>query len=184
MQEFPIEKAFSLIEPGPVVLVSTAHREKINVMTMSWHMVVDFTPRFACILGPWDYSFTALDETGECVIAIPTVDLATMVVDIGNCSGQEVDKFERFGLTPLPAKSVKAPLIAECLANIECRVDSRRMVKKHGFFILQGVAAWIDPDRKERRTFHAVGDGTFVVDGKKLDLRKRMTAVMPEVFRE
>jgi len=174
MKEFPLSKAFQLIEPGPVVLVTTAYQGKANVMTMSWHMVMDFTPQFGCIVSPLDYSFSALRATGECVIAIPTVDIIGNVVDIGNCSGQDVDKFTVFGLTPLPAENVKAPLIAECLANIECRVVDDSLVDKYELFILDGVKAWIDPDRKERRTFHAIGDGTFVVDGETLNLREKM----------
>jgi len=174
MRTLALAKAFQLIEPGPVVLVTTAHKGKANIMTMSWHMVVDFSPQFACILGPWDHSFTALRATKECVIAIPTVDLACKVVEIGNCSGREVDKFKFFGLTPMPAKMVKAPLVAECLANLECRVVDTRLVNKYGLFFLEAVKAWIDPKRKERRTFHANGDGTFVVDGRVLDLKKLM----------
>ena len=171
---FPLAKAFQFMEPGPVVLVSTAHKGKANVMTMSWHMVVDFTPQFACIIGPWDYSYKALRATGECVIAIPTVDLIAKVVDIGNCTGKEVDKFEKFGLHRFPAGIVQAPLIAECLANIECRVSDTSLENKHGLLLLDGIQAWINPSKKERRTFHANGDGTFVVDGKKLDYRKKM----------
>lgn len=174
IQELPLAKAFRLIEPGPVVLVTTGRAGRANVMTMSWHMVVEFTPQFACIIGPWDYSFFALRATRECVIAIPTVDLAGKVVDIGNCSGRKVDKFKKFGLTRLPAGKVKAPLIAECLANIECRVIDTSLVKKFGLFVLEGVKAWIDPERTERRTLHANGDGTFIVDGKTINLKRRM----------
>ncbi|HPT64986.1 MAG: flavin reductase family protein [Acetomicrobium sp.] len=174
MIEFPISKAFQFIEPGPVVLVSTAHKGKANVMTLSWHMVVDFTPLIGCIIGPWDWSYNALMATKECVIAVPTVDLLKKVVDIGNCSGRDIDKFARFDLTPLPAKDVQAPLVAECLANIECRVVDTTLTDKYGLSILEGVRAWIDPDRKERRTCHANGDGTFVVDGETIDLKERM----------
>ena len=66
------------------------------------------------------------------------------------------------------------PLIAECLANIECRVTDVSLVRKYNLFILKPVKAWIDPERKERRTIHHNGDGTFVVDGRVLDLRKKM----------
>jgi flavin reductase (DIM6/NTAB) family NADH-FMN oxidoreductase RutF len=97
------------------------------------------------------------------------------VVDIGNCSGEDIDKFKAFNLTPRPAQKVKAPLIAECLANIECRVVNDSLVDKYSLFILEGVKAWVDYDRKERRTLHANGDGTFVVDGRTLNLRKKMT---------
>lgn len=175
MREYPLSKVYRFIEPGPVVLVSTADKGRANLMTMSWHMAVEFEPPLIdCIVVPGDYSFTALRKTKECVIAIPPIDLARKVVDIGNCSGQDVDKFAAFKLTPKPGKLVAAPLVAECLANIECRVKDTSLVNKYGLFILEGVQAWIDPERKERRTFHANGDGTFVVDGRTLDLKKRM----------
>jgi flavin reductase (DIM6/NTAB) family NADH-FMN oxidoreductase RutF len=174
MDEFPISKAFQFLEPGPVVLLTTAAKGKFNVMTMSWHLVMDFTPLIGCIVGPWDYSFTALKETKECVISIPTIDLASKVVDIGNCSGKDLDKFKVFNLTPLPAKTVGAPLIAECLANIECKVIDTVIVDKYDFFILRGFQAWFDSTRSERQTFHAKGDGTFVIDGTILDLKEKM----------
>jgi flavin reductase (DIM6/NTAB) family NADH-FMN oxidoreductase RutF len=175
MKDFPLAKVFHLLEPGPVVLLTTAHKGRANVMTMSWHMMMEFEPPLiGCLVSGANYSFTALYKTRECVIAIPTVDLISKVVDIGNCSGENVDKFEKFGLTPVAAKQVKAPLIAECLFNIECKVADARLVNKYNMFILKGVKAWSDRKRKERRTCHANGDGTFVVDGRTIDLKKKM----------
>jgi flavin reductase (DIM6/NTAB) family NADH-FMN oxidoreductase RutF len=177
MRPLRLSKAFTLIEPGPVVLVTTHDGKKNNVMTISWTMVVDFTPVFAITTGEWNHSFTALRKHRECVIAIPTVDMLDQVVGIGTCSGADTDKFVRFGLTPVQGRIVKAPLIRECLANIECRVID--MVRKHGIVVLQGVAAYADTARKERRMVHAVGDGTFVVDGRKLDRRAMMASKLP-----
>ncbi|MEK1892553.1 MAG: flavin reductase family protein, partial [Rhizobium sp.] len=127
-----------------------------------------------CVIGPWDYSYQALKKTGECVIAIPTVDLAETVVDIGNCSGVTVDKFERFGLRTCPAKDIAAPLLVDCLANIECRVADPSLVDRYNLFVFEAKRIWIDETRKERRTLHHRGDGTFTVDGGTLDLRERM----------
>ncbi|HEY0294397.1 MAG TPA: flavin reductase family protein [Bordetella sp.] len=174
LQAMPQPNAYRLLEAGPVVLVSTAHRGRANIMTMGFHMMVQHPSLIAAVIGPWDHSYQALKKTGECVIAIPTVDLAKKVVDIGNCSGSEVDKFERFGLTPVAAQSVRAPLIAECVANIECRVADTSLVDRYNLFLLDAVRVWTDPDRKERRTLHHRGDGTFAVDGRILDLRERM----------
>lgn len=173
--EFPLSKAFQLLETGPAVLVTTELEGHRNVMTMSWHMLLEFTPLIGVCIGPWDHSYHALKETGECVIAVPTVDLATKVVEIGNSSGRDIDKFKEFGLTPVPAEKVSPPLIAECLAHIECRVEDATLVDKYGMWVLEGVKAWIDRDRKERRTIHHVGDGTFVVDGRTIDLKDKMT---------
>ena len=178
MKEMPLSKAFTLIEPGPVVLVTTNDGKKRNVMTISWTMVMDFTPIFAITTGPWNFSYAALKETGECVIAVPTVEMIDTVVGVGTCSGSDTEKFEKFALTPLQGKYVKAPLIQECLANIECRVVD--IVEKHNIVVLEGVAAYFDPSRKEKRTLHAVGDGTFVTDGEKLERREMMRSKLPE----
>ena len=177
MKKLQLSKAFTLLEPGPVVLVTTHDGKKNNIMTISWTMVVDFTPVFAITTGPWNHSFAALRKTKQCVIAIPTVDLLDKVVGIGTCSGTDTDKFEKFALTPVQSKHVKAPLIKECLANIECKViDFNR---KHSIVILEGVAAYLDTARKEKRMLHAVGDGTFIADGRKLDRRKMMRSKLP-----
>lgn len=177
MKKLPLSKAFTLLEPGPVVLVTTHDGKQNNIMTISWTMVMDFTPQFAITTGPWNFSFAALRKTRECVIAIPTVDLLDKVVGVGTCSGAETDKFDRFRLTPVKGRHVKAPLIKECWANIECRVVD--IVRKHNIVVLEGLAACVDTTRKETRTVHAVGDGTFVVDGRKLNRRKMMGAKIP-----
>ena len=177
MRKMQISKAFTLMEPGPVVFITTNDGVKNNIMTISWTMVMDFSPIFAITTGPWNYSYTALRESRECVIAIPTVDLINQVVGVGTCSGADTDKFEKFGLTPIKGKHVMPPLIKECLANIECKVID--IVKKHNIVILEGIAAYYDSSRKEKRTIHAVGDGTFVVDGRKLDRRKMMQSKLP-----
>ena len=175
MKELRLSRVYRLIEPGPVVLLTTAYEGRANIMTMTYHMMLSHQPpMLAGNIGPWDYSYKALRATKQCVIAIPTVDLASKTVEIGNCSGEDIDKFETFGLTPVPAKKVAPPLLAECLANIECRVVDASLVRKYNLFILEPVKAWIDPDRKERRTIHHNGDGTFVVDGRVLDLKKKM----------
>lgn len=178
MKKMQLSKAFTLIEPGPVVLITTNDGESNNIMTISWTMVVDFTPIFALTTGPWNYSYTALRKSKQCVIAIPTADMIDQVVGVGTCSGADTDKFEKFGLTPVKGKHVRPPLIKECLANIECRVID--IVKKHNIIVLEGVAAYFDSSRKEQRTLHAVGDGTFVVDGRRLSRRKMMQSKLPE----
>ena len=172
-----LSSVFTLMESGPVVLVTTHDGKRSNVMTISWTMVVDFTPRFAITTGAWNYSYKALRKTRECVIAIPTVDMLDTVVGVGTCSGADTDKFAKFKLTAVPAKRVKAPLIKECVANIECRVVE--IIHRHSILVLEGIAAHQANTRKERRTLHAVGDGTFIVDGRKLGLRRQMAAKIP-----
>jgi flavin reductase (DIM6/NTAB) family NADH-FMN oxidoreductase RutF len=178
MKKMQIAKAFTLMEAGPVVFITTSDGEKNNIMTISWTMVMDFTPIFAITTGPWNYSYAALQKTGECVIAIPTVDMIDQVVGVGTCSGADTEKFEKFGLTPVKAEQVGAPLIRECLANIECKVVD--IIEKHNIIVLEGIAAYFDSSREEKRTLHAVGDGTFIVDGEKLDRKEMMRSKLPD----
>ena len=175
MEDLPLSRVYQLLEPGPVVLLTTAHKGRANVMTMSWHMMVDFDPPLiACVVSNRDHSFAALRATKECVIALPSAELAEKVVAIGNCSGRDTDKFEAFHLTLGAANRVGAPLVAECFANIECKVVNTSLVSKYGLFVLEGVKAWVDPKQKEPRTLHHKGFGKFIVDGETIELKSRM----------
>jgi len=175
MQELPLSKAYRLLEPGPVVLLTTAQQGRANVMTLSWHMMVDFEPPLvACVVSSANHSFAALQATKECVIAVPAVELAPKVVEVGNCSGRDRNKFTTFGLTPLPAELVAPPLVAECFANLECKVVDTTLVNQFNLFVLEVLKAWTDPAQKHPRTIHHHGYGTFVVDGETIKLKSRM----------
>jgi flavin reductase (DIM6/NTAB) family NADH-FMN oxidoreductase RutF len=172
MKDLPLSKVYQLLEPGPVVLVTTAHKGRANIMAMSWHMMVEFEPPLiACIVSNANYSHAALRATKECVIALPAVALARKVVGIGNCSGQDVDKFKKFSLTSMPAARVAPPLVAECFANLECRVVDTHLVNKFNLFVLEVLKAWYDPAQKNPKTLHHHGYGKFVVDGEVLKLK-------------
>ncbi len=175
MKALPLGKVYQLLEPGPVVLLTTARNGRANVMTMSWHMMIEFEPpQVACVVSNANYSFAALRQTGECVIAIPARKLATKVVKVGNSSGRNIDKFRAFGLTKMPAAHVAPPLLANCFANLECKVIDRSLVTKYNLFILEVLKAWIDPAQKKPKTIHHQGYGKFVVDGATMTLKSRM----------
>ncbi|MBL8706866.1 MAG: flavin reductase family protein [Rhodospirillales bacterium] len=175
VRALPLPKVYQLIEPGPVVLLTTVRKGRANVMTMSWHMMVEFEPPLiACVVSGANYSFDALCRTKECVVAIPAASLAAKVVKVGNSSGRDGDKFKACGLTPVPAERVAAPLIKECFANLECRVADARMVRRYNLFILEVLKAWVDPAKKHPKTIHHHGYGRFVLDGRTVTLRSRM----------
>ena len=174
-RSFPLSKVYGLLEPGPVVLLTTARKGRANIMTQSWHTMIDFEPPLiACVVSNRNFTFNTLKATNECVINIPTLELASKVVGCGNSSGRNVDKFNTFQLTPAAASQVRAPLIDECYANLECKVIDTRMAAKYNLFILQVLKAWIDPSRKHPRTLHHMGNGVFMVAGETVKLPSKM----------
>jgi len=174
-RSLPLSQVYRLLEPGPVVMVTSARAGRANVMTLSWHTMMEFEPPLVgCVMSDRNFSFAALKATKECVINIPTAELAKKVVACGNVSGRRVDKFKAFRLTAAPAARVAAPLIAECYANLECEVVDARMAAKYNFFVLEVVKAWIDPEKKNPRTIHHRGRGVFAVDGRTIKLPSRV----------
>jgi flavin reductase (DIM6/NTAB) family NADH-FMN oxidoreductase RutF len=174
-KSYPLSRVYGLLEPGPVVLITTANKKERDVMTLSWQTMMDFEPPIVgFVLSNRNHSFNILKKTKECVINIPTVNMAQQVVACGNTSGRKIDKFAAFDLTPIPASQVQAPLIEECYANLECRVVDTKLVNKYNFFILEVVKAWINPATKNPKTIHHLGKGIFTFDGKIIKLPSKM----------
>ena len=171
----PLPEVYALLEPGPVLLLSTAHRGQRNVMTMSWHSMLEFEqPLVGCVVSDRSLSHRLLRASGEGVLNIPTEKIADKVVGCGNTHGTELDKFSRFALATRPAQQVAAPLLDACFASLECKVVDTGMVRKYAFFVLEVVAAWADPKVKNPRTLHHRGFGNFMVAGKTIRLPSEM----------
>ena len=165
-KDFPVSDIRRFLEPGPIVLVSSAWKGETNIMTMGWHMVMEFSPSLVgCYIWSENHSRDMVRRSRECVINIPTADLAPKVVGIGNTSGRDIDKFARFGLTAAPAAKVGAPLIAECYANFECRLVDASLVARYSLFVLEVVKAHVATTPKYPRTIHYRGDGVFMLSG-------------------
>jgi flavin reductase (DIM6/NTAB) family NADH-FMN oxidoreductase RutF len=165
-KDFPTENIRRFLEPGPIVLVSSAHKNESNIMTMGWHMVMEFQPSLVgCIISSANHSFEMIRNSRQCVINLPTEDIAATVVKIGNSSGRDIDKFSEFGLTPKPGTHVRAPLIEQCYANFECRLVDAALVKKYNMFIFEVVKAHVATAPKVPKTIHYRGDGEFMISG-------------------
>lgn len=174
-KDFPVSNIRRFLEPGPVVLVSSAWNGKNNIMTMGWHTVMEFSPSLiGCIISSANHSFEMIRKSKECVINIPTQDMAKKVVGIGNCSGSEIDKFKKFKLTASPASEVQAPLIRECFANFECKLFDAELVDRYNFFIFEVVKAHVAISPKYPKTIHYRGDGIFMLSGRSIKLPSRV----------
>jgi flavin reductase (DIM6/NTAB) family NADH-FMN oxidoreductase RutF len=172
----PLSKVYQVIEPGPVVLLTTADAKgRPNVMTLAWHTMLDFTPPLiGCVVSEQNYSFQALLKTKNCALNIPTRREGKLVASCGNCSGRTTDKFAAFKIASHPGKLAPVPLLDACFANLECRVVDTRMAKRYNFFVLEVVKAWIDPDVKNPKTLHHRGYADFMVAGPTLRLPSKM----------
>ena len=176
MKEFlPLAEVYAILEPGPVVLLSTAQAGRVNLMPMSWHTMMEFEPPLVgCVVGAANHSFKALEATGECVLNVPTAELLDQLVACGNSHGDQVDKFARYGLTARPSAQVAVPRVEECWANLECRVVDRQLVGRYGFFVLEVVQAWHDPTVQVPRTLHHRGYGRFMIAGEEVQTGSKM----------
>jgi flavin reductase (DIM6/NTAB) family NADH-FMN oxidoreductase RutF len=173
-KDFPVDQIRRFLEPGPIVLVSSAYKGEQNIMTMGWHTVMEFSPsRIGCFITNANYSYELIRKSKECVINIPTVDLADQVVGIGNTTGAAIDKFQKFNLTPQQGDKVKAPLIKECYANFECKVADTSLLKKYSFFILEVLKAHVPTSPKYPTTMHYRGEGIFMISGKSVSYRRK-----------
>lgn len=171
---FPTDRIRRFLEPGPIVLVSSAHRGERNIMTLGWHMMLEFEPALVgCYIWEENHSYRLIRASKECVINIPTIDMVDAVIGIGNAHGDEVDKFARFGLDAARASKVNAPLIVQCYANFECRLVDTALIRRYGLFVFEIVKAHVAKSPRYPTTVHYRGDGVFMVSGRNLSYRKR-----------
>ena len=161
-KEVPVDRTLQAWgAPERVVLVSSADAEgRANLIAVGWAMRASMEPGvFAIGLGQKSHSCANITAAREFVLCIPGADLAEPVLYCGRHSGREVDKFAETGLTAAPARQVSAPLVAECLANYECRVIATQDIGDHRVFFGEVAASW-ETERAESRPLIITGEGT------------------------
>lgn len=168
-QTFPLDRVYTLLGCGPTVLISSALKGKANVMPVAWATMLDFDPPLvACCIGAHSYTQQVIRKTKEFVINIPDPKLIKTVYACGQVTGKKVDKFKKWSLIALPASAVKAPLIAQCPANLECKVADTSLIKQYDLIVAQVVAAWIDKGCRYPKTLHHITGKKFFGQGKML----------------
>lgn len=171
-------KPGNMLYPLPVVMVSVADKEgRNNIITIAWAGTICSNPPMVSIsVRPERYSYDILKETGEFVINLTTKDLTYATDYCGVKSGRDVDKFKEMGLTALPGKEVKAPLIAESPVNIECKVTQVIPLGSHDMFLAEVIAVHVDEKyMDEKGKFHldkaepiAYSHGDYLATGELL----------------
>jgi len=151
LREVTVGEAWARKYPERTVLAVSADKDgKANVITLGWNMPTSSRPPMAAIsVGLTRYSHQLISEGGEFVLCFPSEDMEAAVRYCGTHSGREVDKFKETGLTPLPAKYVKPPLIGECVVNMECRVVGQLRTGDHTIFVGEILAAYLSEEKKK-----------------------------------
>ncbi len=120
-------------------------QEKMNIIAVSFCMPVsNIPPMLACAIGQDMYSCELIDGTREFVVNVPPQELKRQIYYCGFHSGREADKFQETGLSPQAARSVNAPIIQECVAHIECRVEQMTDAGDKRLFIGRVLEAYAD----------------------------------------
>ena len=166
--EVAVSSAYRLLHPMHTVLVSCVGRTgKPNIITLAWAMPASITPPLVAVsIAPKRHSHTLIQATKEFVVNIPTMNILRETLFCGRHSGRDHEKFREAHLTPLSAKSVKPPIIKECVAHLECKLHSQFTLGDHTMFVGEVVEAYADKgvftDKydlgKARMIFHLGGD--------------------------
>lgn len=167
------------LAPVPAVLVTCADGETTDIVTVGWTGITCTHPPMTYIsLRPERYSYGIIKKTGEFVINLPPATLAKEVDLCGMKSGRDLEKFSACGLTPIPAKSVSAPLLAEAPLSLECKVKQVIPLGSHDMFLAEILTVDADEalfnteDRlcMEKAGLMAYAHGAYYTLGKKLGL--------------
>jgi flavin reductase (DIM6/NTAB) family NADH-FMN oxidoreductase RutF len=167
---------YRLLHPMHTVLVSCVCEEaKPNIITLSWAMPTSNDPPLIAIsLSPRRYSHLLIEKSGEFIVNIPTLELLQALVACGSFTGRSFDKFKKANLTPMPAKKVKAPAIRECIAHLECKVESQFATGDHTVFVGRVLESYANIGvftetydlKKARMLYHLGGNNFAVLDPK------------------
>ncbi|RJX22399.1 MAG: flavin reductase family protein [Ammonifex sp.] len=188
--EVPLHEAYRLLTPGWVVLVGSQKDQKYNIMTASWQMPVSIKPPLVSVSIQKRHLTTEyIQATGAFTVNVPGYDILAIAHYCGSISGRDTDKFEATGLTPVPGKKVPAPLVAECLAGIECRVWQTYDGGDHFIFVGEVMAAAAAPghfekhwrlDRgKENYPFSHIGGSVYIIPGVMISISKQGKELVP-----
>lgn len=133
--------------PERIVWAVAAHEGKRTICPIGWKMNASGNPPMIAIaVAPSRFAHELIAKSGEFVLAWPGEDLAEETIFCGTKTGRHVDKFAETNLTPLPGRHVNAPLVKECIANLECRLDGRMTAGDHTIFVGEVLAVWVNED--------------------------------------
>ncbi len=178
--ELPLERAYRLLNHGPLVLISTRSGEgEYNIAPIAWNCPVQKDPtRVLAAVGKSHKTHDNIEQTGEFIVCVPNKNQAELTRDTGSVSGEKCDKFKKFNIKTLNGTKVKGKIPRGVLGYIECKVIKK--ISTGGVSLIIGEANYaaalkkgfkgrVWPENKEGRSLHHLGGGEFGVISKKVD---------------
>ena len=158
-------KPSTMLNPVPVVMVSSGTMEQANIITIAWAGTICSEPPMVSIsVRPERHSYGMIQESGEFVINLVTEDLAKACDYCGVKSGRDIDKFEKLGLTKLESETVTAPGIEQSPVRIECKVKQQIPLGSHDVFLAEVTGVTVDDkyfDEKDKFDLAKAGLVTY-----------------------
>ena len=158
-QAVAIGRAWGHKFPEPIVLVvSQGSNGPANIMTAGWAMTASGDPSSVAVsIAKERHSFGLIQQTRQFVVAFPGDDLEKEMLFCGTKSGRDVDKFKETGLTARPSKTIKPPIIDECIVNFECEMTHAVDAGSHTIFVGRIVHAWRHEKADSMRRIYSLG---------------------------
>jgi flavin reductase (DIM6/NTAB) family NADH-FMN oxidoreductase RutF len=158
-KEVPYSEALPLKYPEQVVIaIARDAAGKCNPITLGWTMIASHDPPMMAIgVGKSRYSLGAIRHAGEFVIAFPSEHQQEEALLIGTRSGRDVDKLAEAETPTQPAKQIDCVLMADAVANFECKLVGELETGDHVLFVGQVVCA--HANEKTLNRLYTIGPG-------------------------
>ena len=138
-------KPSTMLNPVPVVMVSSGDMEKSNIFTAAWTGTVCSEPPMVYVsIRKSRYSHELISENGTFVINLVGKDTVKACDFCGVKSGRDVDKFKELKLTKTEGRVTGVPMIEECPVNLECKVTQVLELGSHDMFLATVEAVYVD----------------------------------------
>jgi len=164
-----IKETLDVTEKTGLLLVSVDAKGKPNTMTIGWVTIGIMwgKPIFIVMVRPSRYTYGLIEQAEDFTVNVPPAELDEVVAFCGSVSGRDHDKFAEKGLTAVPGRKVKSPVIEQCVIHYECKVVHKNDVLEdklakdiissfhpegdfHTIYYGEIVSVYASPDARER----------------------------------
>jgi len=135
---------YYVLYPRPVVVVSAHHKGLESALAASWCMPVSRNPPLVAVsIAPSRFTYELIIGSKEFAINVLDFQYYKEVSYLGTVSGRDVkNKIEKAGLTRVQARKIKAPIIGEATAVLECKLYDKINAGDHVIIVGEVVESY------------------------------------------